>query len=126
VVNHPSLPLDDAGGLELSEEDARAVRDRLDRDGLTVLAYRFTGDKWCTGRRFAAYRALLGDRFDGRVLSGSTANPEPPPFFKEVVETPHSVVTAHFVDEAGHPTVQARDEIIDFLLARLRPSESNR
>ncbi|MFK0238492.1 dienelactone hydrolase family protein [Streptomyces vinaceus] len=37
VVNHPSLPLDDPGGLELDEADARAVRDRLDRDGLTVL-----------------------------------------------------------------------------------------
>jgi dienelactone hydrolase len=123
VVNHPSLPLDDPAGLELSDEDAAAIRDRVRRDGLSVLAYRFSDDKWCTGQRFAAYRALLGDAFDGRVLPGSAANPEPPPFFKDVVETPHSVVTAHFVDQEGHPTAAARDEIVAFLVERLSPRE---
>ncbi|WP_225801737.1 dienelactone hydrolase family protein [Streptomyces sp. NK15101] len=121
VVNHPSLPLDDPGGLELDEADARAIRERVARDGLTVLSYRFEGDRWCTGRRFAAYRALLGDAFDGRVLPDGAANPAPPPFFAEQVGTPHSVVTAHLVDEVGHPTVRARDEILAFLSDRLRP-----
>ncbi|MBB5850566.1 dienelactone hydrolase family protein [Amycolatopsis umgeniensis] len=119
VVNHPSLPLDDPGGLELSEEDALAVRDRVSRDGLKVLAYRFEGDRWCTGRRFAAYSALLGDAFDGRVLPDSAANTEPPPFFRDVVGTPHSVVTAHPVDSDGHPTLRARDEILAHLTATL-------
>lgn len=123
VVNHPSLPLDDPAGLEVSGEDAAAIRDRIQRDGLTVLAYRFDNDRWCTGRRFAAYRALLGDAFDGRVLAGETANPTPPPFFRDVVQTPHSIVTAHFVDEEGHPTRAARDEILEFLGARLHTPE---
>jgi dienelactone hydrolase len=126
VVNHPSLPLDDPAGLELSAEDARAVRERITRDGLTVLAYRFDDDRWCTGQRFAAYRALLGDAFDGRVLAGSTANRNAPPFFREVVGTPHSVVTAHLVDEDGHPTATARDEILAFLTARLQPAGAPR
>ncbi|MEW9555883.1 dienelactone hydrolase family protein [Nonomuraea sp. NPDC050783] len=121
VVNHPSLPLDDPAGLELSDEDARAVRDRVTRDGLKVLSYRFDNDRWCTGQRFAAYRALLGDAFDGRVLPGGSASTSPPPFFADVVGTPHSVVTAHLVDEAGHPTLKARDEIIAFLTDRLIP-----
>ncbi|MER7953713.1 dienelactone hydrolase family protein [Streptomyces sp. NPDC096030] len=121
VVNHPSLPLDDPGGLELDAADARAIRDRLDRDGLTVLAYRFEGDRWCGRERFAAYRALLGDAFDGRVLPDSAANPSPPPFFADLVGTPHSVVTAHLVDTSGHPTIRARDEILAFLTARLHP-----
>ncbi|MFI1103841.1 dienelactone hydrolase family protein [Streptomyces melanogenes] len=119
VVNHPSLPLDDPAGLELGDEDARAVRDRIARDGLKVLAYRFDDDRWCTGQRFAAYRRLLGDAFDGRVLVGSCAHTDPPPFFAEVVGSPHSVVTAHLVDEDGHPTVKARDEILAFLTDRL-------
>ncbi|WP_328701347.1 dienelactone hydrolase family protein [Amycolatopsis pittospori] len=123
VVNHPSLPLDDPGGLELGDEDALAVRDRVSRDGLKVLAYRFEGDRWCTGRRFAAYRALLGDAFDGRVLPGSAANTAPPPFFREVVGTPHSVVTAHLVDAEGHPTMRAKDEILAFLTDRLSPGD---
>ncbi|MFI1170510.1 dienelactone hydrolase family protein [Streptomyces melanogenes] len=119
VVNHPSLPLDDPAGLELGDEDARAVRDRIARDGLKVLAYRFDDDRWCTGQRFAAYRRLLGDAFDGRVLTGSRAKTDPPPFFADVVASPHSVVTAHLVDEEGHPTVRARDEILAFLTDRL-------
>ncbi|MFI9841874.1 dienelactone hydrolase family protein [Nonomuraea sp. NPDC051941] len=121
VVNHPSLPLDDPAGLEISDEDARAVRDRIAREGLKVLAYRFADDRWCTGQRFAAYQALLGDAFDGRVLPGSSANTSPPPFFGDVVGSPHSVVTAHLVDEDGHPTLKARDEIIVFLTDRLSP-----
>lgn len=124
VVNHPSLPLDDPAGLELSADDAAAVKERIGRDGLKVLGYRFDNDRWCTGQRFAAYRALLGDAFDGRVLSGDAANRNPPQFFRDVVGTPHSVTTAHLVDEEGHPTVEARDEIIAFLTARLHARES--
>jgi dienelactone hydrolase len=119
VLNHPSLPLDDPAGLELGDEDARAIQQRVARDGLRVLAYRFEGDRWCTAQRFAAYRALLGDAFDGRVLPDAAANPDPPPFFRDSVVTPHSVVTAHLVDERGHPTVRARDEILAFLRERL-------
>lgn len=121
VVNHPSLPLDDPAGLELSAADARAIGERFEAEDLRALGYRFDNDRWCTGQRFAAYRALLGDRFDGRVVPGEAANPDPPPFFRDMVGTPHSVVTAHLVDEEGHPTVQARDEILAFLADRLAP-----
>lgn len=119
VVCQPSLPLDDPGGLEIAPDDLRAVARRLDRDDLTVLAYRFAGDKWCRAQRFAAYTEALGDRFVGRVLPDSAANPAPAPFFAEVVASPHSVVTAHLVDGAGEPTVAARDEILAFFTERL-------
>jgi len=121
VVNHPSLPLDDPAGLELSDADATAIGQRFETEDLRALGYRFDNDRWCTGQRFAAYRALLGDRFDGRVVPGEAANPDPPPFFRDMVGTPHSVVTAHLVDEAGNPTIQARDEILAFLADRLAP-----
>ncbi|WP_436775241.1 dienelactone hydrolase family protein [Yinghuangia sp. YIM S09857] len=119
VLGQPSLPFDDPAALELSPEDADAIRQRFEQDGITALGYRFDNDKWCTGQRFAAYAQLLGDRFDGRVLPGECANPSPPSFFAETGVTPHSVVTAHLVDEEGHPTVRARDEILAFLRARL-------
>lgn len=119
VLNQPSLPLDDPAGLEISPADATALQARFERDDLHAIGYRFDNDQWCTGQRFAAYTALLGNRFDGRVIPGSVANPEPPPFFRDLVQTPHSVVTAHLVDRAGHPTLEARDEIIAFLSERL-------
>ena len=47
------------------------------------------------------------------------ANPVTPPFFDKVVASPHSVVTAHPIDEAGQPTIAARDEILAFFATRL-------
>jgi dienelactone hydrolase len=119
VISQPSLPLDDPAGLEIAPDELLAVRARLDRDDLTVMAYRFDGDRFCTAQRFAAYADALGDRFKARVLPDSAANPAPPPFFADVVASPHSVVTAHLIDEAGQPTIAARDEIIAFFASRL-------
>ncbi|MCP9622912.1 dienelactone hydrolase [Nocardia otitidiscaviarum] len=119
VLCQPSLPLDDPGGLEISPDELSTIRQRLDRDDLTVRAYRFAGDRFCTGQRFAAYAAALGPRFEPRVLPDSAANPAPPPFFAQHVASPHSVVTAHLVDAEGEPTTRARDEIISFLTERL-------
>lgn len=120
VLGQPSLPLDDPARLEMSDSDSQTIKERFEREDLVALGYRFDNDKWCTGQRFAAYDALLGQRFHGRVLPGSAANTEPPPFFRDSVQTPHSVVTAHLVDSDGHPTLQARDEIIAFLSSRLQ------
>jgi hypothetical protein len=83
------------------------------------MAYRFQGDRFCTAQRFAAYSKALGDRFIGRVLPDTAANQDTAPFFKHVVASPHSVVTAHLIDEAGQPTIAARDEIISFFTRRL-------
>lgn len=120
VLSQPSLPMNDPAGLEISPEDLAAVTERLQRDDLTVLAYRFEGDRHCRAERFAAYRAALGDRFVARVLPDSAANPQMAPFFAQVVASPHSVVTAHLIDEAGQPTLQARDEILGFFARRLQ------
>jgi dienelactone hydrolase len=119
VLCQPSLPLDDPAGINMAPEELAEVARRLDREDLTVLAYRFAGDRHCKAERFAAYQRALGDRFVGTVLPDSAANPVTTPFFAEVVGTPHSVVTAHLVDEAGQPTIRARDEILAFFTDRL-------
>ncbi len=105
VLSQPALPLDDPAGIEMSAEELAAVWERLERDDLTVMAYRFEGDRFCRAQRFAAYREALGDRFVGRVLPDNAANWDTPPFFEQVVASPHSVVTAHLIDEAGQPTI---------------------
>jgi dienelactone hydrolase len=120
VLSQPSLPLNDPAGIEISPEDISAVRQRLERDDLTVMAYRFEGDRFCTAQRFAAYAEALGDRFIGRVLPDSAANTDVAPFFAERVACPHSIVTQHLIDEAGQPTIAARDEILAFFARRLR------
>lgn len=124
VLSQPSLPLDDPAGIEMAPDEIEAVRQRLDRDDLTVLAYRFEGDRFCMAQRFTAYSEALGERFIGRVLPDSAANSDVPPFFEQHVATPHSVVTAHLIDAAGQPTIAARDEILSFFTSRLRPQVS--
>jgi dienelactone hydrolase len=119
VLSQPSLPLDDPAGIEMAPEELLEVRKRLEREDLTVMAYRFKGDRFCKGQRFAAYSQALGERFIPRVLPDSAASQDTAPFFEHVVASPHSVVTAHLIDEAGQPTIAARDEILAFFAHRL-------
>jgi dienelactone hydrolase len=121
VLSQPTLPLDDPAGMHIAPDELSEVRARLERDDLTVMAYRFEGDRFCKAQRFAAYSEALGERFIARVLPDSAANPDTPPFFEQVVASPHSVVTAHLIDEAGQPTIAARDEILSFFAQRLAP-----
>src|ERR1700761_378377 len=119
VLAQPALPLDDDAGLEIAADELEAVKQRLDREDLTVMAYRFEGDRFCKAQRFAAYSQALGPRFIGRVLPDSAANKDVPEFFAKVIQTPHCVVTVHLIDAAGQPTVRARDEILAFFSMRL-------
>lgn len=113
VLLQPSLPMHDPAGLAIAPDEFAAVKARMEADDLTVLAYRFEGDSFCRAERFAAYSAALGDRFIGKVLPDTAANPNAP------LKMPHSVVTLHLFNEAGQPTVEARDEILSFFRARL-------
>jgi len=113
VLSQPSLPMHNPSGLAIDPDELSRVKARMEEEDLTVLAYRFEGDSFCKAERFAAYSEALGDRFIGKVLPDSAANPDAP------LKTPHSVVTLHLIDEAGQPTVEARDEILDFFRARL-------
>src|ERR1700726_2347888 len=81
VLAQPALPLDDPAGMDIAPEELAAVRRRLEEEDLTVMAYRFKGDRFCRAQRFAAYSEALGERFIGRVLPDSAANQDTAPFF---------------------------------------------
>jgi len=112
VLSQPSLPMGRAGGMHIDPNELEEVRARMIDEDLTVLAYRFEGDKYCKAERFAAYEKALGDRFLGRVLPDASAA-------KDVPTQPHSVVTLHLIDKAGEPTRAAVDEILAFFKQRL-------
>lgn len=113
VLSQPSLPLTSSAGMHIAPDELAQVKARMERDDLTVLAYRFDGDPYCKAARFAAYERALGDRFQARVLPDTAAKPG-------TGMPPHSVVTLHLIDEAGQPTRQALDEILSFFATRLR------
>jgi dienelactone hydrolase len=115
VLSQPSLPILQSGGMHIAPDELAAVKQRMEREDLTVLAYRFAGDPFCKAQRFAAYEQALGDRFLGRVLPDSCANTDTPTNMK-----PHSVVTMHLIDKQGEPTRAAVDEILQFFSDRLK------
>jgi dienelactone hydrolase len=113
VLCQPSLPANNPAGLHASTEELAEVRERLEREDLTVKAYRFEGDPSCRAARFAAYQQALGPRFEAEVLPDSAGKPDT---FRP---HPHSVVTTHLIDERGSLTRQKVDEIIAFFKLRL-------
>ena len=113
VLSQPSLPIGKDAGMHIAPEELRAVKARMDAKNLTVLAYRFAGDRYCKAARFDAYQAALGDRFVPTVLEDKDAAPE------AFMRNPHSVVTQHLIDRAGQPTRKAVDDILAFFKQRL-------
>lgn len=119
VLSQPSLPLDDPAAIESNAAELARIRQRLEREDLIALGYRFEGDRICQAARFESYRQALGERFVGKTLPDTAANTDVSPFFAAHVNYPHSVLTQHLIDAEGEPTITARDEILDTLKARL-------
>jgi dienelactone hydrolase len=113
VMCQPSLPINDPGGLGMAPADVAAVRTRLEREDLSVRAYRFAGDRLCRAARFEALSAALGKGFVGEALPDEAMKPD------TFMSNPHGVVTTHLVDAAGAPTRKKVDEIIAFFRERL-------
>jgi dienelactone hydrolase len=114
VLSQPSLPF--PGGrarkraLGLSDADLARVAERED---LCVLAMRFTGDRAVPKDRFEHLREVLGDRVVTIEIDSSAGNAHTIP------RMAHSVVTEHLVDEPGHPTREALDQVLAFFKDRL-------
>jgi dienelactone hydrolase len=93
VMSQPALPLDDPAGTFLYPEEMAAVKQRLDAEDLTVLAYRFRGDPHCRSARFDTFARELGDRFVARELPDAAAGSS------GWLGVPHSLPTTSFIDE---------------------------
>jgi dienelactone hydrolase len=119
VLSQPSLPfpLTRAHRRDLGIDAATLarVRERA-AAGTCVMGLRFTGDVMVPAERFARLREELGDRFIGIEIDSSRGNPHGIP------RTAHSVLTLHLVDEPGHPTRVALDQVLAFFRDRLLPS----
>jgi hypothetical protein len=65
------------------------------------------------GERFETLRRELGDAFVAVEIDSSPGNPHGIP------KDAHSVLTAHLVDEPGHPTRDALDQVLTLFRTRL-------
>jgi dienelactone hydrolase len=116
VLSQPSLPLTMRKGakhdLHLSPADLEVVKERV-AGGVCVLGLRFTNDRLSPSERFARLRQELGDGFVGVEIDSSPGNPH------GFGKTAHSVLTRELVEEPGHPTMEALEQVLDLFRDRL-------
>jgi len=119
VLSQPSLPLaltkKHRADVGISDADLARVKERV-ADGTCVLGLRFTGDKMVPAARFETLRSELGDGFIAVEIDSSPGNPY------GIKRIAHSVLTNDFVDEPGHPTRDALDQVLAFFADRLTPA----
>ena len=115
VLAQPSMPLaitpKQARTIDISADDLAKVKHRCAADGLQVLGLRFTGDRLVPRSRFNFLRKQLGDAFVAIELPNEAAAKSP--------MTPHSPLTEHLIDEAGQPTREALDTVLDLFRRKL-------
>jgi dienelactone hydrolase len=99
--------------VHLSSEDMTELKRRCADEDLCVLGLRFTNDRMSPGDKFATLRRELGDAFVGIEIDSSPGNPH------GLKQSAHSVLTEELVDEPGHPTRDALDQVLDLFRDRL-------
>lgn len=118
VLSQPSLPFPVSrrrkGDVQVGPDDVTAIQARLSADPeLCVLGLRFSEDSLAPPARFARLHELLGDRFVAIEIDSSPGNPW------GLRQRAHSVLTEELVDEPGHPTRDALEQVLDLFRRRL-------
>lgn len=117
VLSQPSLPFaitpSRRAAFQMTREAQEAALVRMNRDDVRILGLRFTHDFMCPAARFQHLRDAFGDRFDGIEIDSGPGNPH------GISRTAHSVLTTDFVDEAGHPTLEAMNTVLNFMKDQL-------
>ena len=107
VSSQPSMPLMKADQLHMSADDIATVRKRIDATA-PMHAYRFEGDPMCNAVKYRAIDSAFNDHGVTRVHTHTLPGKG------------HSVLTLDFVDEQGHPTRNALDQILEYFQAQLK------
>ncbi|MGZ4800442.1 MAG: dienelactone hydrolase family protein [Acidimicrobiia bacterium] len=119
VLSQPSLPLPltkkHKADVGIDDADLTRVKERV-ADGACLLGLRFTGDPVVPGARFETLRRELGDGFISVEIDSSSGNEW------GIKRQAHSVLTNDLVDEPGHPTQAALDQVLEFFSERLTPA----
>ena len=117
VLSQPSLPMaltkNHRRDLGVSDDDLAEIKNQCAARDLAVLGLRFTGDRLVPAERFQRLRQELGERFVAVEIDSSPDNPH------GIRRMAHSVLTEDLVDEPGHPTRDALDQVLALFRARL-------
>lgn len=113
VLSQPSNPI--FGKARKSKTDAspveiQCVKERMQKEDLSMIGLRFLGDAFVPDERFQMYKKEFGNRFEAIEIDPKYAAPS--------TVKPHSVLTIHLKDEAGEPTKIAEERVIQFFKER--------
>jgi len=100
-ASQPAMPFQTQNALHLSEQEVATIKTKLDKVGPMHCA-RFEGDKLCTAQKFDLIKRKFNDDGVERIK------------LHELPGKGHSILTLDFVDESGHPTTQALNEVMDY------------
>ena len=109
VASQPAMPFFKQGALHMSSDDIIQSRNALDSKGPMRLL-RFEGDPLCTKEKSECVHRAFNDEVTTRIQEITLPGKG------------HSVLTLDFVDQAGHPTREALDNLIQYLGSHLNPS----
>ena len=117
VGSQPSVPFPVSAGnrtdLGMSDGEAQRIRTRIDGESLCLLGLRFSEDSAVPRDRFAALERAFGPGWRAIEIDSSEGNPH------GIGKREHSVITSKDVETPGHPTHDARAEVVAFLRERL-------
>lgn len=99
--SQPSLPIFAQSNIHLSSDEVEKIKDRLDAVG-PMHCGRFQEDVLCTAKKFKALDEVFNRDAEQRII------------FHELPGKGHSILTLDFVDQAGHPTRKALEEVISY------------
>ncbi len=104
-ASQPAMPFFAQNALHMSSEDIDTIKTKLDEVG-PMHCGRFEGDKLCTATKFDLLRRTFNEGKERIILH-------------ELPGKGHSILTLDFVDEKGHPTRKALDEVMDYFDGQL-------
>jgi len=118
VLSQPSLPFAVTGkqkrDLGIDDATLERVKQRAEEDDVCVLGLRFTADRLVPSQRFRRLEQELGDNFIAVEIDSSKGNRH------GISPIAHSVLVYDFVDAPGHPTYEAREQVLTFFRERLQ------
>ncbi|WP_164701614.1 dienelactone hydrolase family protein [Modestobacter sp. KNN46-3] len=124
VASQPSTPFPLTPGrrrdLGMSDREREVIRARVTTEGLRLMGLRFSEDTTAPSDRFRALRAVFGDGWLPVSLNNRPGNEA------GIGQQEHRVLTSADVETPGHPTHEARAQVVAFLRERLarRPADS--
>ncbi|WP_369135350.1 dienelactone hydrolase family protein [Modestobacter sp. I12A-02662] len=117
VASQPTLPLPLTPGrrrdLGMSDRERDAITARIKDEGLALVGLRFSEDVASPTDRFRSLRAAFGDGWLPVVIRNQPGNPH------GIGRREHMVLTSEDVETPGHPTNDARAQVVAFLRERL-------